>query len=403
MTVDNVEFDFQKALKGIQEGRPFTGKDGVLTSLIKNLAEAALEAELDSHLAQEISGNRRNGRTKKTIKSLDGNFELETPRDRDGTFSPKIIKKHQTTLSDEIEQKIIALYGLGMSYNDISAHLKEIYGLEISTGTLSAVTDKIIHTVKEWQARPLESLYPIVWLDAIHYKIKENGRVGSKAVYTILGVNIEGRKEVLGLYISENEGANFWLQVLTDLSNRGVNDILIACVDGLKGFPEAIETIFPETEVQLCVVHQIRNSLKYVGSKNQKEFMADLKRVYKAVNKELAESELDVLENKWNDKYPIVIKSWRNNWERLSQYFKYPEEIRRIIYTTNTIEAVHRQFRKLTKTKGAFPNQDSLLKLLYMGIQNASKKWTMPVQNWSLTISQLAIFFEGRLDKELKI
>jgi putative transposase len=340
---------------------------------------------------------------RKTIKSLNGNFELETPRDRDSTFSPKIVKKHQTTLSDEIEQKILALYGLGMSYNDIAAHLKEIYGLEISNGTLSAVTDKIIHTVKEWQARPLESVYPIVWLDAIHYKIKENGKVSSKAVYTILGVNIKGRKEVLGLYISENEGANFWLQVLTDLSNRGVNDILIACVDGLKGFPEAIETIFPKTEVQLCVVHQIRNSLKYVGSKNQKEFMVDLKRVYQAVNKELAESELDILENKWNDKYPIVIKSWRNNWERLSQYFKYPEDIRRIIYTTNTIEAVHRQFRKLTKTKGAFPNQDSLLKLLYMGICNASKKWTMPIQNWSLTISQLAIFFEGRLDKELRI
>jgi transposase-like protein len=403
MTDDNTEFDFQKALKGIQEGKPFTGKDGVLTSLIKNLAEAALEAELDSHLGQEVSANRRNGKTRKTIKSLNGNFELETPRDRDSTFSPKIVKKHQTTLSDEIEQKIVALYGLGMSYNDIAAHLKEIYGLEISTGTLSAVTDKIIHTVKEWQARPLESVYPIVWLDAIHYKIKENGKVCSKAVYTILGVNIKGRKEVLGLYISENEGANFWLQVLTDLSNRGVNDILIACVDGLKGFPEAIEAIFPKTEVQLCVVHQIRNSLKYVGSKNQKEFMVDLKRVYQAVNKELAESELDILENKWNDKYPIVIKSWRNNWERLSQYFKYPEDIRRIIYTTNTIEAVHRQFRKLTKTKGAFPNQDSLLKLLYMGICNASKKWTMPIQNWSLTISQLAIFFEGRLDKELKI
>jgi putative transposase len=403
MTDDNTEFDFQKALKGIQEGKPFTGKDGVLTSLIKNLAEAALEAELDSHLGQEVSANRRNGKTRKTIKSLNGNFELETPRDRDSTFSPKIVKKHQTTLSDEIEQKILALYGLGMSYNDIAAHLKEIYGLEISNGTLSAVTDKIIHTVKEWQARPLESVYPIVWLDAIHYKIKENGKVSSKAVYTILGVNIKGRKEVLGLYISENEGANFWLQVLTDLSNRGVNDILIACVDGLKGFPEAIETIFPKTEVQLCVVHQIRNSLKYVGSKNQKEFMVDLKRVYQAVNKELAESELDILENKWNDKYPIVIKSWRNNWERLSQYFKYPEDIRRIIYTTNTIEAVHRQFRKLTKTKGAFPNQDSLLKLLYMGICNASKKWTMPIQNWSLTISQLAIFFEGRLDKELRI
>ena len=403
MTDDNTEFDFQKALKGIQEGKPFTGKDGVLTSLIKNLTEAALEAEIDTHLGKEVAANRRNGKSKKTIKSLNGNFELETPRDRDNTFSPKIVKKHQTTMSDEIEQKIIALYGLGMSYNDIAAHLKEIYGLEISNGTLSAVTDKIIHTVKEWQARPLENVYPIVWLDAIHYKIRENGKVCSKAVYTILGVNIEGRKEVLGLYISENEGANFWLQVLTDISNRGVNDILIACVDGLKGFPEAIETIFPETEVQLCVVHQIRNSLRYVGSKNHKEFMVDLKRVYKAVNKELAESELDILENKWNDKYPIVIKSWRNNWERLSQYFKYPEDIRRIIYTTNTIEAVHRQFRKLTKTKGAFPNQDSLLKLLYMGIQNASKKWTMPIQNWSLTISQLAIFFEGRLDKELRI
>lgn len=216
-------------------------------------------------------------------------------------------------------------------------------------------------------------------------------------------MTLEGRKEVLGLYISENEGANFWLQVLTDLSNRGVADILIACVDGLKGFPEAIESIFPKTEVQLCVVHQIRNSLKYVGSKNQKEFMADLKRVYKASNKELAAIELDNLEDKWNDKYPIVVRSWRNNWERLTHYFKYPEDIRRIIYTTNTIEAVHRQFRKLTKNKGSFPNQDSLLKLLYMGIQNASKKWTMPIQNWSLTISQLAIFFEGRLDKALML
>ncbi len=403
MTEENTEFDFQKALKGIQEGKPFTGKDGVLTSLIKDLAEAALEGELDSHLGKEISANRRNGKSKKTIKSLNGNFELETPRDRDGTFAPQMVKKHQTTLSDEIEQKISALYGLGMSYNDMAAHLQEIYGLEISNATLSTITDRIIHKVKEWQARPLENVYPIVWLDAIHYKIRENGKVTGKAVYTILGVNIDGRKEVLGLYISENEGANFWLQVLTDLSNRGVNDILIACVDGLKGFPEAIETIFPDTEVQLCVVHQIRNSLRYVGSKNQKEFMVDLKRVYKAVNKDLAEAELDTLENKWNDKYPIVIKSWRSNWERLSHFFKYPEEIRRIIYTTNTIEAVHRQFRKLTKTKGSFPNQNSLLKLLYMGIQNASKKWTMPVQNWSLTISQLAIFFEGRLDKELRI
>ena len=402
MQEDN-EFDFQQALQDIQAGKPLLGKEGFLTPLIKKLTEAALVAELDTHLGQEIAANRRNGKSTKTIKSLNGNFELRTPRDRDGTFSPQLVKKHQTTLNDEIEQKIIALYGLGMSYKDISSHIEEMYGIEVSSGTLSAVTDKIIHTVKEWQARPLEALYPIVWLDAINYKIRENGKVASKAVYTILGVNLEGRKEVLGLYLSEHEGANFWLQVLTDLTNRGVKDILIACVDGLKGFPEAIEALFPNTEIQLCIVHQIRNSLKYVGSKNQKEFMADLKRIYKARNKELAAEELNILDGKWSDKYPIVIRSWRNNWERLSQYFKYPEDIRRIIYTTNTIEAVHRQFRKLTKTKGAFPNQDSLLKLLYMGIQNASKKWTMPILNWSLTLSQLAIFFEGRLDKELKL
>lgn len=403
MSKEDKGFDFKEALKAIQQGQPLLGKEGILTPLIKDLTEAALEGELDSHLGQEIAANRRNGKSKKTIKALNGNFELNTPRDRAGTFSPQLVKKHQTTLNDELEEKIIALYGLGMGYKDIAAHLQEMYGIEVSTGTLSAVTDKIIHMVREWQARPLESTYPIVWLDAIHYKIRENGKVLSKAVYTILGVNLEGRKEVLGLYLSENEGANFWLQVLTDLSNRGVNDILIACVDGLKGFPEAIESIFPDTEVQLCVVHQIRNSLKYVGSKDQKEFMADLKRVYKASTKDLAASELDNLEEKWNKKYPIVIKSWRNNWERLSQYFKYPEAIRRIIYTTNTIEAVHRQFRKLTKTKGAFPNEDSLLKLLFMGIRNAGKKWTMPVKNWSLTISQLAIFFEGRLDKELML
>ena len=403
MNKEDTDFDFQAALDSIRAGKPLLGEEGILTPLIKNLTEAALEGELESHLGQEIAANRRNGKSQKTIKSLNGNFELNTPRDRAGTFSPQLVRKHQTTLNDELEQKIIALFGLGMSYKDISGHLQEMYGLEVSAGTLAAVTDKIIQTVKEWQARPLDSIYPIVWLDAIHYKIRENGKVLGKAVYTILGVNIEGRKEVLGLYIAENEGANFWLQVLTDLANRGIKDILIACVDGLKGFPEAIEAIFPETEVQLCVVHQIRNSLKYVGSKNQKEFMADLKRVYKASNKDLAVVELDKLDDKWNDKYPIVIRSWRNNWERLTHYFKYPEDIRRIIYTTNTIEAVHRQFRKLTKTKGAFPNQDSLLKLLYMGIQNASKKWTMPIQNWSLTISQLAIFFEGRLEKELML
>ena len=328
---------------------------------------------------------------------------METPRDRAGTFEPRLIKKHQTHVSDEIEAKILSMFGLGMSYRDIASHVQELYGISVSTATLSAITDKIIAEVKEWQQRPLESHYPFVWMDAIHYKIRDNGRYVSKAIYTILALNIESKKEVLGLYLSESEGANFWLSVLTDLNNRGVKDILIASVDGLTGFPDAINAIFPDTEVQLCIVHQIRNSLRYVASKHQKAFMVDLKRVYRAVSKEAAESALDDLEERWGQKYPIVIKSWRSKWENLSVYFKYPEEIRKVIYTTNSIEAVHRQFRKLTKTKGGFPNENSLLKLLYMGIRNASKKWTMPIQNWNLALSQLAIFFEGRLDDALEL
>ena len=278
-----------------------------------------------------------------------------------------------------------------------------MYGLDISSATISAVTDKLLPDLAQWRERPLQSHYPFLWLDAIHYKVKEDGRYVQKAVYTVLGLTLEGKKEILGLYVSESEGANFWLSVMTDLSNRGVEDILIAAVDGLKGFPEAINAIFPQTEVQLCIIHQIRNSMKYVASKNQKAFMADLKPVYKAVSKEAAERALDELESRWGAQYPIVIKSWRSKWENLSVYFKYPADIRRAIYTTNAIEAVHRQFRKLTKTKGAFPNENSLLKLLYVGIQNASKKWTMPIQNWNLTLSQLAIYFEGRLDNVLAI
>ncbi len=397
------KFDFEQALEALKAGKPITGKDSVLSALIKQLTEAALEAEIDTHLAQEISANRKNGKSRKTMKSSSGSFELETPRDRSGTFEPQLIKKHQTHVSDEIETKILSMYGRGMSYRDIAGHVEELYGISVSTATLSAITDKIIAEVKEWQQRPLESHYPFVWMDAIHYKIRDNGRYVSKAIYTILGLNMEGKKEVLGLYLSESEGANFWLSVLTDLSNRGVKDILIASVDGLTGFPDAINAIFPDTEVQLCIVHQIRNSLRYVGSKHQKMFMVDLKRVYRAVSREAAEAALDELEDRWGQKYPIVIKSWRNKWENLSVYFKYPEEIRRVIYTTNSIEAVHRQFRKLTKTKGGFPNENSLLKLLYLGIQNASKKWTMPIQNWNLALSQLAIFFEGRLDDALDL
>lgn len=399
----NQTLDLTDALEQIKAGAKIDGKDGVLAPLIKQLTEAALQAELESHLTTEINKNRKNGKSTKIMKSSVGEFELEIPRDRNGSYEPQIVKKHQTHISDHIEEKILSLYALGNSYSQISEHIQELYGIEFSKATISAVTDKIIPLLKEWQQRPLESIYPFVWLDAIHYKIKENGKYISKAVYTILGVGLNGKKEILGLYLSENEGANFWLQVLTDLNNRGVQDILIASVDGLKGFPEAINAIFPNTEVQLCIVHQIRNSIRYVASKNQKEFMKDLKLIYQAISKEAAEMELDNLESKWGKKYPIVIKSWRNKWEHLSVYFKYPEEIRRIIYTTNIIESVHRQFRKLTKTKGAFPNENSLLKLLYMGIQNASKKWTMPIWNWSLTISQLAILFEGRLDESLNL
>ena len=404
--IEKKQFDFNDAVQQLLSGKNINGKDGILAPLVKQLVEAALEAELDSHITQDVfSGNknRKNGKTSKTIKSTSGTFELETPRDRAGSFEPQIVKKNQTTISNEIEERILSMYGLGLSYKDIIKHIEEIYQIELSTATISAITDKIIDKVKAWQSRPLEAIYPFVWLDAIHYKIKDGGKYVTKAVYTVLGMGIDGKKDILGLYLSQSEGANFWLSVLTDLNNRGLEDILIASVDGLKGFPEAIKTIFPQTEVQLCVVHQIRNSLKYVASKDQKEFMRDLKLVYQATTKELAEDELLKLDEKWGKKYPIVLQSWQNKWENLSYYFKYPTAIRKIMYTTNIIESVHRQFRKLTKTKGSFPNENSLLKLLYMGIGNAKEKWTQPVHNWSLTISQLAIFFEGRLDNYLEL
>lgn len=401
--MNKTNFDFNKALEQLKAGQGLTGKDGVLTPLIKQLTEAALKAELDLHLEQNDSPNRKNGSTKKTVKTSIGQFELETPRDRNGSFEPQLVKKHQTKLTPEIDQKILGLFALGTSYRDIRLHIEELYGIEVSEATISAVTEQLLPELKAWQSRSLDAVYPFIWLDAIHYKIKDNGRYVSKAVYTILGLNIEGKKELLGLYLSESEGANYWLSILTDLHNRGVKDILIASVDGLTGFPEAIATIYPDTEVQLCIVHQIRNSMKYVASKNQKEFMQDLKPVYQAPTKQAAETALESLEAKWGQQYPIVINSWLRKWENLSVYFKYPEYIRKVIYTTNAIEAVHRQFRKLTKTKGGFPNENSLMKLLYAGILNASRNWTRPVPNWNLALSQLAIHFEGRLDKVLDI
>ena len=397
-------FDFEAALKQLQSGQALTGKDGILTPLIKQLTEAALEAEIEHYLEQEQpQPNRRNGYSKKTVKATSGNFELATPRDRNGGFEPQLVKKNQTRLSDEIDDKIISLFALGMSYRDIQSHIADMYGLEVSDGAITRITDRLLPELKAWQQRPLDAVYPFVWLDAVHYKIKDDGRYINKAVYTVLGLNTEGHKELLGLYLSESEGARYWLEVLTDLHNRGIQDILIACVDGLTGFDEAIHSVFPHTEVQLCVIHQIRNSLRYVASKDQKAFTADLKPVYRAANREAAETALDELEAKWGDKYPKVIDSWRRKWPLLSAYFRYPEAIRKPIYTTNAVEAVHRQFRKLTKTKGAFPNESSLLKLLYVGITKASQKWTMPIANWGLTLSQLAIYFEGRLDGVMKL
>lgn len=396
-----IEIDVEDFAQKIRSGKGLSGKDGALTDLVKQITEMTLQAELESHLAQDLQKNRKNGYTSKTMKTEHGAFELETPRDRNGSFEPQVVKKSQTHMSDEIEKKMLSLFSLGSSYSQITEHIEDIYGVHFSKPAIQAVTDKLIPMLDAWKKRPLEAVYPFLYLDAIHYKVREDGHYVSKAFYTVLGINLEGKKEILGLYLNESEGAKFWMQVLSDLQNRGVKDILIASVDGLKGFPDAINAIFPDTEVQLCIVHQIRNSLKYVASKHQKIFANELKTVYKAFSKEEAEKALDQMEEKWGKKYPIVFESWRNKWDNLSNYFKYPEDIRRIIYTTNIIESVHRQFRTLTKTKGAFPNDNSLLKLLYAGILNAEKKWTMPIRNWSLTISQLNIFFKERLKDAL--
>jgi transposase-like protein len=390
----------EKALEQFRSGKSLYGKDGAFAPLLKEFLEAALQQELETHLEEDSPDdrlNRKNGKVTKTIRTNDGELELVTSRDRNGTFEPEIVKKRETVLADSLQDRIIGMYGLGMSFRDISKHIEEMYDMRISHDTLSNITERIIPLVKEWQSRPLEQLYCIVWLDAMHYKVKDQGKTQSRAVYNVLGITKEGKKELIGVYVSESEGANFWLKVLTDLQNRGVQDILIACIDNLNGFEQAILSIFPQTEVQSCVVHQIRNSMKYVTTKDQKAVLADLKDVYKAETLELAETGLEALAEKWEKKYPVVIQSWQKNWHKLSTYFKYTADIRRIIYTTNTIEGFHRQVRKVTKNKGVFPSDDALLKLVYLAHRNISKKWTQPLQNWSLTISQLSIHFEGRV------
>ena len=389
-----------QAIAKLKESGELSGKNGAMLPLIKDLLETALQVELSEHL-KEDNANRRNGRSKKQLKTDYGYLDLETSRDRIGSFEPQLVKKRQTTLGSALNKKILGLWAKGMSYADIRSHIEEMYGMEVSEGALTAITDSIIPQVKEWQNRPLEAIYPIIWLDAIVFKVKEEGRIVNKAVYCILGVNQQGIKELLGMYIGHSESATFWLNVLTELQNRGLEDILIACIDNLQGFKEAIRSIYPQTEIQQCVVHQIRNSLKYVASKDSKEFMQDLKLVYQADTQDMAEFQLDSLSDKWAKKYPLVIKSWRSNWVELSAYFKYPKDIRRVIYTTNTIESFNSQLRKITKTKRVFSSEMALLKILYLIQEDVTKKWVMPMHDWKQTLSQFSIIFEGRLKLDL--
>jgi putative transposase len=391
----------EEALKALKSGKSLEGKNGILAPLIKRLVEASLEGELDAHLDDTRSAeqNRRNGKSSKKVKTGLGKVVIETPRDRNGSFEPQTLAKRQTSLGESLDNKIISLYARGMSYKDICSHLEDLYGLTVSPATLSAITDRVLEDVKQWRSRSLESVYPLVWLDAIHYKVKEAGAIRSKAVYCVIGLNREGVKDLLGLYIGESEGARFWLNVLTDIQSRGVKDICIACIDNLKGFADAIESIYPQTEVQLCIIHQIRSSTRYVSTKDRKAVITDLREVYQASTQAQAEQALLILEEKWNQKYPSMIKSWLDNWLRLSAYFKYPKEIRRVMYTTNIIESFHSQLRKITKSKRVFSSDDSLLKLLYLVYQNTKEGWTGAVSGWKLTFAQLMIIFEDRMNQ----
>ncbi len=398
--------EFEKAsIERLKKGESLLGKDGILTPLLKQFLEKALGGEIDHHLdeSERKTGNRRNGKRGKQVKTSSRQFELETPRDRKGSFTPDIVKKREVFLGDDLENKIIRLYARSMSYEDIRQHLSEIYDLDISHGKINQITDKVLPELEAWRTRPLDALYAIVYLDAIHFKVREDGRVKNKALYNIMGIKTDGHKDLLGLYIGESEGAKFWLSVLTDLQNRGLEDILIACIDNLSGFSEAIESLFPRTRVQSCIVHQIRNSLRYVVHDDQKVVVKDLKAIYQATSLEQAEINLVALEEKWSKKYPVVTHSWRNNWDKLSTYFDFPKVIRKAIYTNNPIESYHRQIRKHTKNKGVFPSDKAVLKFLYLLSKNIMVKWTMPMQRWALVVQQLAIIFEERLTNHLKL
>lgn len=382
------------------------GENGLLKQLTKALVERALEAEMAEHLGHDknepvknATGNTRNGKSRKTLKGDFGELPIEIPRDRAGSFEPQLIPKHQTRWTG-FDEKIISLYARGMTVREIQQHLSEMYGTEISPTLISNVTDAVIDEVKLWQSRPLDSIYPIVYLDCIHVKVRDAGSVRAKAVYLAIGVNMEGHKEVMGLWIAQTEGAKFWLAVVTELKNRGVQDIFIACVDGLKGFPEAIETVYPQATVQLCIVHMVRNSLNYVGWNKRKAVAADLKLIYSSAT--LAEAEMALLdfEHQWGEAYPLIAKSWRNNWQRIIPFFDYPPEIRRVIYTTNAIESVNMSLRKITKNRGSFPNDESLIKLFYLALQNISEKWSMPLRDWKPALNRFTIQFEERMPRQ---
>jgi putative transposase len=392
-------------LKEYKTPEDLVGKDGIFKQLQKALIERAMAAEMTHQLGYEKndpkgnnSGNSRNGKGKKTIKGDFGEIEIETPRDRNSEFEPQLIKKRQTRFKG-FDDKIISMYARGMTTRDIRDHLLELYDVEVSSDLISSVTDGIIEEVNEWRNRELDPLYPILYLDAIVVKVRDEGHIRNKSVYLALAVNMEGHKELLGMWIETTEGAKFWLRVVTELNNRGVKDVFIACVDGLKGFEEAIHSVFPGTEVQLCIVHMVRNSLKFVSYKDRKKVAADLKRIYHSATADDAQSELDNFRETWDQKYPLIGKSWQNHWNGVTPFFAYPDYIRKAIYTTNAIESMSMSLRKALKTRRSFPNDEAALKLIYLATRNTSKKWTMPIRNWELALNQFAIIFEERLTR----
>ena len=407
---DDINFDYNEEVKKCKTIDDVIGKDGLVQRLIKDVLENILEVEMGEHLGRDKydrqndidqdDRNYRNGYSKKTLRSSFGDVDLDVPRDRKAEFEPQIIKKYET-VCNELDKKIISLYAKGMSTRDIQAEVEDLYGITLSPSMISKITDKVIATATEWQNRMLDEIYPIVYLDAMYFKVRSNGKIVNKAVYICLGYTLEGYKDILGIWVDEAEGAKFWLSICNDLKNRGVKKILIACMDGLKGLPQAIKTVFPTVDIQTCIVHQIRNSIKYIASKDKKAFMKDLKEVYKATTEELALAQLDNLKEKWGSNYGMVIDSWYNNWNNLDTFFKFSPQIRKLIYTTNVLEGFNRQVRKFTKVRTIFPTDESLNKYVYLATMEIMEKWTQPIHNWGTTLAELSLYFEEQLRDEL--